>query len=127
MPYQEANGYNQAGSLATLSIQPAGSAIEYTFVIGGDGVAVAKGYPRQFWRWENVTAEQIETILSECGLSYDSTPSREKTVRTTKNDAATSLSRDFANANCIMTLPQRPRYQWFWRDFEIELTRIEFL
>lgn len=127
MPYQEANGYNQAGSLATLTIQPQASGIEYVFVVGGDGIAVPKGYPRQIWRWSSVTAEDVETIISDCGLSYDATPSREKTVRTTRNDAATGLDRDFANANCIMTLPPRPRFKYFYEDFEIELSRIEFI
>lgn len=126
MPYKYANGFNQAGSLANLTVQPAGGAIEYTFVVGGNGIAVVKGYPRQVWRWENVTAENAETILNQLGLSY-STPSKEATVMTTKNEAATSLNRDFANANAILTLPQRPRFKWWWVDFEIELTRIEWL
>lgn len=124
MAYQYAVGYNQAGSLADMTIQPAGTAIEYTFVVGGDGIAVPKGYGRQVLRFESVTAEQVETIITQLTLSY-STPSKAFTLRTTKNEAATGLNRDFHNVNAILTLPPRPRFQWFWKDFEIEVTRIE--
>ena len=122
MPYQFVSGYNNVGTLATLTIQPKSPGINPGRIrTAGDLLTYADGKRRTTWRFEpSLTEDDLATILTEIGLDADDfDPSSIKaTIRTTVNS-----DRDFANFNAIVSLPPRFRYdlRTWWDDFYLDI------
>lgn len=127
MTHQVASGHNNAAGLTALSLQPRCPGISYNFVADGDGISDIKGTGFTAWVYDSMTAVQFETIMTELGLDYGTTPSKKVTVRIPKNEAATNLDRDDANYNAIVTAPPRPTFEFFWKRVEFTLTGLETL
>lgn len=122
MPYQFVAGYNNAGTLATLTIQPKSPGLQPGELRrAGNGLLYARGKRRTTWNFEpSLTETQLDTILTETGLDGDDfdPASVQATIRTTVNS-----DRTFANFNAIVSLPPRFRYdlRTWWDDFYLDV------
>lgn len=97
MPYQVADGYNNAGGLATLSLQPKSEPMQPGIIrTNGEGVVIEDGKPTQTWRFSFITYSDYETVMTELGLL--TARSGKKTIRSRQNSDG-----EFANYNAILT------------------------
>jgi hypothetical protein len=127
MPYQIVDGHNNAGTLADVTIQPRCPGISVRVVTDGNGGRVIKGKGRTQWIYENLTAAQFATLLTEFGLSYTTAPSNQVTIRTTVNHSATALDRSYANYNATISIPPEPNFEWWWKAVVFEIVALEAL
>lgn len=122
MPYQFVAGYNNAGTLATLTIQPKSPGLQPGRMRrAGDGLMYADGRRQTTWNFEpSLTESDLNTVLTQVGLDADDfdASSIKATIRTTVNSART-----FSNFNAIVSLPPRFRYdlRTWWDDFYLDI------
>jgi hypothetical protein len=122
--YQIVDGYNNAGTLATFSPQPASPGILYPRRdIAVSGHEYVNGQPYTFWQYKGIIpASQYDALLTLFGLS-NTVVSNEVTVKTMTDPDRTT----WANYNAIIVLPvngQDVTYErGFWRDakFKVKL------
>lgn len=109
MTYQIADGYNNAGGLADISIQPATNGLRAgRRIVAGNGQVIEDGFYTTELVYGYLTATQYTTLLSEFGLS--GVVANEVTIRLPQNDG-----RAFANYNAIIIKPDMPSEARFER------------
>lgn len=124
MPYQIAAGHNSAGSLATITPQPAMPELpDYASLeFHADDRAYVHGYLSATLVWEELLASEIATVLTAFGLS-NTTRSAYVTVR-----LRTDSDSGFANYNATCVYPKTERRipaSPFRSNFTIFLNRLE--
>jgi hypothetical protein len=124
MAYQVAIGYNQAGALANISVQPRTRGLTPgDRQMSGDGLIYEDGFPGTVLEYGFLTAAQFNTLLGEFGIS--SAASAKVTIRI-PNDA-----RSEANYNAIVIKPEFTREGHFefaiYRDVKFRVTRLDAL
>jgi hypothetical protein len=123
--YQVAIGYNQAGALADISVQPKTPGLSPGVRdISGDGLIYEDGFKSTTLEYGFLTAAQFNTLLGEFGLSA-TTASAKVTIRI-PNDA-----RSEANYNAIIVKPDFTRegqYKFgIYRDVKFKVRRLDAL
>lgn len=122
MAHQIAAGWNNAGALADVTIQPRCTTPTYGRVRRAhDGSLKADGYLRQVWAYGFLTTAQYTTLLTEFGLA--SAESAEVTVKTADRE------RDTTNWNAIISRPENDLEQYAGRllDVRFDLILVEAL
>lgn len=124
MPYQIADGHDNAAGLATIDPQPASEGLQYPKRrVAGDGTEYNDGSAFTIWRYRGVlSTTQYSALLTAFGLS--SALTNEVTVRTLHGAARTTYS----NYNATIVKPFNPRFErGFWRDIEFRVIKLEAL
>lgn len=121
MPYQYADGYDNAGGLADIAV-PFGQSTPITPGVlreNGNGVVIEDGKASQQWIWSFITYDDHDTLLTQLGMT--STRSKQATIRTRQNEDGA-----FANYNAILTKREGTRSQvGGYSNFVIDVTGIE--
>lgn len=120
MAIQTATGWDDAGSLSDVSIQPRVTIPEPGRVrMGGDMLAQRDGAYHQKWMYGYLTKANFAAILSELGVS--TAESAKMTVRTLGRDG------NEANWNAIIVRPPAPDYYQKFAPVEFDVYLIEAL
>lgn len=116
MAYEFATGHDNEAGLSVVSIQPSCRGIQVNVVRDGRGFAKIKGKGTLDWLYDpSLPAGDFAALLTEFGLNYFDTPSVDCTLRTTLNDEADEMNREFGVFNATLTIPPAPQFQFFWK------------
>ncbi len=131
MGYQFASGFDSAGSLAELAVQPRSPGIMYPSRINAiSSFAYEDGEAYTEWFFEALTPAEYQALLTTLGLATGTTIAAECTVRTTQNDTGLACERDYANYNAIIVMGRHgrdTRYDGNAYRAEFTLKRLEAL
>jgi hypothetical protein len=119
--YQIVDGFDHAGTLADVTIQPRSAPAQYARMqVGGDGLVYADGYLRTSWIYNSLTETDFAALLTEFGFNSDSVTANEVTVKTKGS------SRSFATYNAII-YRSKPSFDFYMKRVEFELVLVEAL
>jgi len=123
MPYQIADGWDNADELEPLVPQPKSPGIiAPRRRKAGDRVIYEDGFKSTTWEFTALTEEQMSAILTAAGLS-DTVASAKVTISTPVNS-----DREFENFNAVIETPRNINFAMgFYKNVVFSITSLEAL
>lgn len=116
--YQLVDGFNNVGTLITVTPQPRSTGIQYPRTVYAPAGTYVDGSAYTIWIYDVLTRTQFNTLRTAFGLS-DTVVFNDVTIKTLAND---NVWRTF-NAR-IEYIPQE-RDPYFWKNVEFRLYNLE--